>query len=183
MANQDDVAPGSIQGVKPSKPGQSGPAEPDWETEYNQLIESLRSSIENAPGKGSQKPGGMSQERRSEPRYAFKEGSQVFAHLGPKAFQIINISIGGVAFFSDIYFDGGTKLLLSALGMIALDVEVLSCEMEEIDEGMMEYRYRVRAKFGPRVNGYQVYVLAREMYLQQTGEGAPPTLNASAPEE
>jgi hypothetical protein len=34
----------------------------------------------------------------------------------------------------------------------------------------MEYRYRVRAKFGPRVNGYQVYVLAREMYLQQQDE-------------
>jgi hypothetical protein len=54
--------------------------------------------------------------------------------------------------------------------MIALDVEVLSCEMEEVDESMMEYRYRVRAKFGPRVNGYQVYVLAREMYLQQQDE-------------
>jgi hypothetical protein len=30
----------------------------------------------------------------------------------------------------------------------------------------MECRYRVRAKFGSHVNGYQVYVLAREMHLQ-----------------
>jgi hypothetical protein len=49
--------------------------------------------------------------------------------------------------------------------------------MEEVDHGLMEYRYRVRAKFGPRVNGYQVYVLAREMYLQQvqSGEEGGPT--------
>lgn len=125
-------------------------------------------------------------DRRAEPRYPFRDQAQIFAHLGPKAFHIINISIGGVAFFSDVAFEPGTKLLLSALGMIALDVEILSCEMEEVDGGMMEYRYRVRAKFGPRVNGYQVYVLAREMYLQQTqngdeGEAPEPPKDTPAP--
>ncbi|HEX7928805.1 MAG TPA: PilZ domain-containing protein, partial [bacterium] len=121
--------------------------------------------------KSTAKPAASGRERRAEPRYPFRDQAQIFAHLGPKAFHIINISIGGVAFFSDVAFEPGTKLLLSALGMIALDVEILSCEMEEVDGGMMEYRYRVRAKFGPRVNGYQVYVLAREMYLQQTQDG------------
>lgn len=110
-------------------------------------------------------------ERRVEPRYSFDQESKIYAHLGPQAFPILNISIGGLAFYSDLFFDNGTKLLMSALGMIALDVEVLSCEMEEIDSELMEYKYRVRTKFGPRVNGYQVYVLAREMYLQEK-EGA-----------
>jgi len=113
-------------------------------------------------------------ERRTEPRYNFADGARIFAHLGPKAFQIVNISIGGVAFYSDVAFEPGTNLLLSALGMIALDVEILDCEMEEVDSRMMEYRYKVRAKFGPRVNGYQVYVLAREMYLQGGGSATPP---------
>jgi hypothetical protein len=63
--------------------------------------------------------------------------------------------------------------------MIALDVEILSCEMEEVNEGLMEYRYRVRSKFGPRVNGYQVYVLAREMYLQENNEGDAAKLDAT----
>jgi hypothetical protein len=47
----------------------------------------------------------------------------------------------------------------------------------------MEYRYRVRAKFGPRVNGYQVYVLAREMYLQQeqSGEAVDPPVSLKPP--
>jgi hypothetical protein len=157
--------------------GDSTASEPDWKAEYEELVKFLRAQGPSS-GQGPRDPNAMSQDRRSEPRYAFKEGAQVFAHLGPKAFQIINIAIGGVAFYSDIYFESGTKLLLSALGMIALDVEVLSCEMEEVDESMMEYRYRVRAKFGPRVNGYQVYVLAREMYLQQQDETGAASLGA-----
>lgn len=105
-------------------------------------------------------------ERRAEPRYSFMPDSKIYAHMGPRAFQILNISVGGLAFHSDVYFEPGQKLLMSALGMIALDVEVLSCEMEETDTDLMECKYRVRAKFGSHVNGYQVYVLAREMHLQ-----------------
>jgi hypothetical protein len=183
MAAYDDSAGRPKQDGKSLATEQSVPSEPDWKVEYEQLTKFLPQPSSAVPGRGSQKAGRMTEERRIEPRYAFKEGAQVFAHLGPKAFQIINIAIGGVAFYSDIYFEPGTKLLLSALGMIALDVEILSCEMEEVDEGLMEYRYRVRAKFGPRVNGYQVYVLAREMYLQQTGEGDAPAFKATVSEE
>ena len=105
-------------------------------------------------------------DRRAEPRYYFMPESKIYAHMGPRAFPILNIAIGGLAFYSDIYFEPGTKVLMSALGMIALDVEVLSCDMEETDADLMECKYRVRAKFGSHVNGYQVYVLAREMHLQ-----------------
>jgi hypothetical protein len=157
----------------------SGPQDTDWRNEYEALVKRLYKS----GASGAVESVAMNQDRRAEPRYAFREGAQVFAHLGPKAFQIINISIGGVAFYSDIYFEGGTKLLLSALGMIALDVEILDCEMEEVDSGLMEYRYRVRAKFGPRVNGYQVYVLAREMYLKQSEGGDSAALQSAVPEE
>lgn len=183
MAEHEDSAGRPKQGGRHSAPDSSASGDLNWKAEYEQLVQFLQQTDLNVPGKGPEETDGMSQERRGEPRYAFKEGAQVFAHLGPKAFQIINISIGGVAFYSDIYFEGGTKLLLSALGMIALDVEILSCEMEEVHEGLMEYRYRVRAKFGPRVNGYQVYVLAREMYLQETGEGEASKLNATISED
>jgi len=181
MADRDN-APNKLTKHPPhSAPAPSATDEPDWKAEYEALVKFLRES--GPPTQDTRKAELMSQDRRAEPRYSFKDGAQVFAHLGPKAFQIINISIGGVAFYSDIYFEGGTKLLLSALGMIALDVEILSCEMEEVDEGLMEYRYRVRAKFGPRVNGYQVYVLAREMYLQQQGEGGAASLDSPTPDE
>ena len=182
MAERDDVPTKPSQPTTDSARVNSTANEPDWKAEYEALVQFLHAHGA-APGQSTRESDVKAQDRRTEPRYAFKEGAQVFAHLGPKAFQIINIAIGGVAFYSDIYFESGTKLLLSALGMIALDVEVLSCEMEEVDESMMEYRYRVRAKFGPRVNGYQVYVLAREMYLQQQDEGGAASLVSAVSED
>jgi len=181
MGKRDDSPTTSTTGANDPALVQSG-TEPDWKAEYEELVKFLRTSGA-APGPASSVSALKTPERRSEPRYSFNEGSKIFAHLGPKAFKIINIAIGGVAFYSDTFFETGTKLLLSALGMIALDVEILSCEMEEVDENLMEYRYRVRAKFGPRVNGYQVYVLAREMYMQQQGESGPVSLEPGAPKD
>jgi len=110
-------------------------------------------------------------ERRMEEREDFTPDSVIFAHIGPRAFQVLNISSGGLSFFSDTPFEKGEMLLMSAQGMIALDVEVLSCEMEEVDAVMMDYKYRVRAKFGPHVNAYQVSVLTREMRMQNERKG------------
>ncbi len=132
-----------------------------WKTEY----ESMLKGSESAATEGLE-----GQERRGEPRFSFStdQGVNIFAHIGPKAFRILNVSVGGVAFYSETHFEPGTPLLLSALGMVALDVEVVSCEMEETDASFMEFQYLVRARFSPRVNGYLVYVLSREMYLKQT---------------
>lgn len=100
--------------------------------------------------------------------------SIIYAQMGPKAFPILNISISGIAFHSEMYIEPGTKLLMSAMGMIALEVEVLSSDMEETDAGLMEFKYRIRAKFGPHVNGYQVYVLSREMHMHSLkGKSSP----------
>jgi hypothetical protein len=140
-----------------------------WRREYLEVQQLISHEMASLAGPGRVKdaqkpPSGI--DRRVDPRYAFMPESKIYAHMGPRAFPILNISIGGLAFHSDLFFEPGTKLLMSALGMIALDVEVLSCEMEETDADLMECRYRVRAKFGSHVNGYQVYVLAREMHLQ-----------------
>ena len=147
-----------------------------WKAQYHELMEKIETlNPENDTLNERENiltpPPGVA-EKRLNPRYAFPETkqAQIFAHLGPKAFQIIDISVGGVAFFSDVSFEPGTSLLLSALGMVALDVEVLDCELFETNPDFMEYSYRVRAKFAPRVNGYLVYVLSREMYLKQLSE-------------
>ncbi|MDH5752833.1 MAG: PilZ domain-containing protein [Deltaproteobacteria bacterium] len=143
-----------------------------WKKEYLELKKQAAEPMSDTPEQLKEAPDTQQSgsDRRSEPRYIFGDQSKIYAHLGPRAFRVLNISVGGLAFHSDLAFEPGTKLLMSALGMIALDVEVLSCIIEETDAGLMEYKYRVRAKFGPRVNGYQVYVLAREMYLQEGGE-------------
>jgi hypothetical protein len=140
-----------------------------WKREYLEIKQLISRELEGLHDPKPLDDGGLPpspDDRRTEPRYNFMPESKIYAHMGPRAFPILNISIGGLAFHSDICFEPGTKLLMSALGMIALDVEVLSCDMEETDEHLMEYQYRVRARFGSHVNGYQVYVLAREMHLQ-----------------
>jgi len=147
-----------------------------WKNEYQEIKHLIHEEMASSGADDSGKPPAPVNpfnERRSEPRYPFMAGSNIFAHMGPRAFPILNISIGGLAFHSDILFEQGQKLLMSALGMIALEVEVLSCDMEETDANLMEFRYRVRARFSPHVNGYQVYVLAREMHLQNTKAGMP----------
>ena len=170
--------------TKPPRGPEGNTWDPDqelerWKAEYegikNELDNPHRETL-GGPKTGADSPLPTGSEKRIEPRYAFDQvaGASIFVHLGPKAFEILNFSVGGVAFFSDTYFPEGTNLLLSALGMIALDVDVLSCEIEETDSGLMEFKYRVRGKFGPRVNGYQVYVLAREMYLNQVKEARGP---------
>ena len=142
-----------------------------WKNQYEAVKKPNYAKNRNL--NSSNKAGGSGGEnsfddRRIEPRFHFMPESKIFAHMGPQAFPVINIAIGGLAFHSDVYFEPGTKLLMSALGMIALEVEVLSSDMEETDADLMEVKYRVRAKFGTHVNGYQVYVLAREMHIQNT---------------
>ena len=146
-----------------------------WKDEYDTLKSELQNLTPDADVlgemdalKAAEAPPGVD-DRRTEPRYQFDQDKDVsiFAHIGPKAFPILNISVGGLAFYSDTYFEPGSNLLLSALGMVALDVIVADCELEETNPDFMEYNYLVRAKFSPRVNGYLVYVLSREMYIKQ----------------
>ena len=146
-----------------------------WKIQYlgiqeNEELKSPESGPSPTPGPEAQ----IFDERRADPRIYFMPVSMIYAHMGPRAFPILNISISGIAFHSDMYIEPGAKLLMSALGMIALEVEVLSSDMEETDSELMEFKYRVRAKFGPHVNGFQVYVLSREMHMQnQKGKSSP----------
>lgn len=162
------------KGNPPQEPWDARKDVEHWKSEYKRLMNHLENMNpeedmykELACFQESEVPPEV-KNRRSEPRYNFQfaEGGEIFIHMGAKSFKIVNISVGGVAFYSDVFFTKGTRLLLSALGMIALDVEVLHCTLEEKDDLFMDYHYIVRAKFDERVNGYQVYMLAREMYLK-----------------
>ncbi|MBI3993081.1 MAG: PilZ domain-containing protein [Candidatus Lambdaproteobacteria bacterium] len=111
-------------------------------------------------------------ERRSEPRLYLPEKTQIFAHIGPQAMTIHDISVGGMSFFSEFYFEPDTHVLVSAMGNIALELVIVTCDMVETDADFMEYRYKVHAKFGPLVNGYQVYMLAMEIVAQSQQDSA-----------
>ncbi len=143
----------------PDPPNPSQPPGGRWKERYERQIQDwLRESEDLAAHPDA--------ERRKHPRVTFPAGLHVFMHDKPKSYEIRDLSAGGVSFFSDHEIAPSTHIVLSAMGVLALEVEVVGCEMEAADEELMEYRYRVRAKFGESVDGYEAFVLAREIYQQ-----------------
>ena len=105
-------------------------------------------------------------ERRAHPRVTFPAGLHVFLHNEARGYEIRDLSAGGVSFFSDREIAPGSPVVLSAMGKLALEVDVVGCEMGAVDEETTESRYRIRATFGESVDGYDAFVLAREIYQQ-----------------
>ena len=132
-----------------------------WRADYTNMLQ----SIESETGRFGSRPGDLpaGAERRKDPRFAIPGEAKVYVHLKPRAFLLDNISIGGMAFYSDMPFQQGHAFTLSAMGAMAIDAEVVHCEMIETREDLMEYQYLVRARFRPSVNGYQAFVLALEV--------------------
>jgi hypothetical protein len=145
----------------PGAPGADRPddSEDRWKAEYEAQIRALGLTPEPAGARGHA-------ERRRFPRVSFPPGSTIYLHGDPRAHAIHDFSAGGLSFYSDRAIPTGSRILLSAMGQLALQVEVMGCELEEFDPDFLEYRYRVRARFTDEVNGYQAFVLAREIYQQ-----------------
>ena len=130
-----------------------------WRAEYEHCCEQLEQT-------DFRQTETRKQDRRANPRLTFPPGAKVFVHHGATAYPIINISVGGIAFYSISSFTPGENLVLSAKGIFALEVEVIECTMKERDPIFMDFHYLVRGKFGKNVNGFQAFVMAREIYLR-----------------
>lgn len=132
-----------------------------WRADYRNVLQSIETQQERFGSQPQTLPAGA--ERRKDPRFAIPGEAKVFVHLKPRAFLLDNISVGGMAFYSDMPFEPGNTITLSAMGALAIDAEVVHCEMIEKQEAMLEYQYLVRTRFQPSVNGYQAFVLALEV--------------------
>jgi len=130
-----------------------------WQKEYESLIHRMGLPVSPGPASGD--------DRRRFPRVTFPDGATIFAHGTPQQYQIHDLSAGGLSFFSDHQIKPDTRLILSAKGLLAPEVDVVGCEIEEVDSNLMDYRYRVRCRFAEKVNGFQAFVLAQELLTQQ----------------
>lgn len=84
-------------------------------------------------------------ERRRHRRYAVT-GATVLARTQGEHYPLLNVSAGGLAFRSERAFAVGQHLTLALLDYVAVDAEVVGCEMIEVDADLMEYAYRVRCR-------------------------------------
>jgi hypothetical protein len=152
----------SIAALHPElNPSPKEPDNPDarWRKEYEELIRKMGLTEAPAPSTGA--------DRRVYPRVAFPPGVSIYAHGSPREFQMHDLSAGGLCFFSDHYIKAKSRLILSAMGLLALEVDVVGCDMEEVDPNLMDFSYRVRCRFADNVNGFQAFVLAQELFARQ----------------
>ena len=104
-------------------------------------------------------------DRRQDPRLMLRRGKNIWIQTGKVPVPILNISKGGVAFYSEDQYFPGDHINLSVANTLTIKAVVLECEIEETDPIFMECRYHVRAKFTDLENGFKIYVLARDIYI------------------
>jgi c-di-GMP-binding flagellar brake protein YcgR len=80
----------------------------------------------------------------------------------PQRFQILDISIGGMSFYSVTPFDVGKVLTVSLEGLLTIEARVLACTMEETDAMFLEVRYKVHCHFEDERYGMRLMVLAMQ---------------------
>jgi hypothetical protein len=130
-----------------------------WRQEYENLIRRMELKVAPGPASGA--------DRREYPRVVLPAGAAIYAHGNPQQYEIHDLSAGGLSFYCDRHINVGSRLILSAMGLLALEVDVAGCGMEEVNANLMDFRYRVRCKFADKVNGYQAFVLAQELFAGQ----------------
>lgn len=122
--------------------------ESNWKIEYQSLMEN-----HGFAGYVSDDP-----ENRKHARLAFKTGTTIAVQLEPVACQIINISVGGLSFYSDIPLPDDQFITINLNDELSLNLRVDSCHMEEIQPVMMVtmHKYIVGARFFHEMDGYRI---------------------------
>jgi hypothetical protein len=128
-----------------------------WELEYQKRV---RADVEE--GRISQP---LPNDRRRQPRLRLELGKNIWIHTERSSVPILDLSAGGIAFHSDTRQFVGDRVSLNVADTVAIEAIVVDCTLEETDPQFLEFKYLVRAKYAPGVNGFRVYVLARDIYI------------------
>jgi len=83
-------------------------------------------------------------------RHEFQtENIRFFLDAGYQAFQLKNISKGGLYFLSDVAYPTGHRMTVNLENLFELEVEVVHQEMIITDESFMEAKYKIGCQFHP----------------------------------
>ncbi|MCZ6842869.1 MAG: PilZ domain-containing protein [SAR324 cluster bacterium] len=126
----------------------------DWEAVYYDLMQKMGLGPEKLRGTGKRK------HERFKPR---KASGALSVHTGDQAGELLNISVGGLAFSSAAPISEGQDTLLEIEGSIIARVRITNCR-EQAAEGYI----RVGAQFLDKQQGYQCFVRAAGYISGQT---------------
>lgn len=110
----------------------------DQEKRYQDLLK-------EAEGTGNIEFGGIDIGRRNHPRFKIEE-TEMQVDVSLKV-SVINISLSGVCFFSNIRFKPGQSFDFKVGSVFSIQAEVTHCEMVETDPGMLEMQFQVLCEF------------------------------------
>ena len=139
MSAEESVA--SLQPELDSPPDDTDNSDTRWRREYEKLIRKMGLSEAPPPVPGA--------DRRQYPRVSLPTGASIFAHGSPEEFKLHDLSAGGVCFFSDHHIEPKARLILSAMGLLALEVDVVGCEVEVAAANVWDITHPLTFSFFP----------------------------------
>ena len=107
--------------------------------------ERYQALLKEAEGTGNLEFGGVDLGKRSHPRFKI-EDTEMEVDIRLKV-SVINISLSGVCFFSNLCFALGQKFDFKVGSVFSIQAEVVQCEMVETDTGLMEVQYQILCEF------------------------------------
>jgi len=125
----------------------------NWEKAYEKILSETREILGEIKEKD--------EDRRETPRFKLNSG-QVWIKV-ETPFEIIDLSKNGASFFSHLPFPPGNILFLALDKAFQIEAEIISCDLEEMDDLLMELRYRVSCRFTNKEHGMQLVVMFKEM--------------------
>lgn len=124
-------------------------AKKDWKTDYEKQMQQC-GFASHLPGKA---------DNRRHPRLAFRTGGTTIAvETDATPCQIVNISVGGISFYSDVQFPEGQPVTITLEGGITQTLQVDSFHVEELPPVMLvtPHKYIIGARFLSEADGYRM---------------------------
>lgn len=120
----------------------------DWRAEY--LAEMKRKGFSG--GKAGE------DENRSHPRLGFRTGASMTIQAAPIPCQIVNVSVGGISFYSNVRLPEGQAVTITMENGFSLTLRVDSYHVEEVPPVLMvtSHKFLIGARFLSEEDGYRV---------------------------
>ncbi|MCZ6626697.1 MAG: PilZ domain-containing protein [SAR324 cluster bacterium] len=126
-------------------------AQPDWKNLYYELVESLRLSTQ-------------ADEKRKHPRLIIPEGVELSVRIQGDNHRLVDISPGGISFFSHTPFSGGREVSIVYSESFQILSEIVYCRVDQLEPAEGENNYRIGARFVVDDDGFRIMVLVLEFY-------------------
>ena len=126
----------------------------DLDGKYERILEEgrLRGDLQDEP---------VEEERRRHPRIRVNPGD-LPVEIDPWVFAI-DVSISGMAFYSDQPVEDGERVTIALGNELAVDAEVVSSQFEPGDNPYLPSRYRLHCRFADEEQGKELLVRIKEL--------------------